>query len=396
MNPEPGMNKGPLSHITVVEFAGLGPAPFAGMLLADHGARVIRIDRPVKPGKGGGMAALTARDSDVLSRGRESIALDLKQDEGREVALRLIARADVLIEGFRPGVMESLGLGPDVCLARHPALVFGRVTGWGQTGPLAHAAGHDINYTALSGALHSSTRRGMPPTPTPGLIGDFAGGGMLAAFGLVSAVLHARCTGAGQVVDVAISDGAALLTALIQGWRSAGMWNAEAGTNNGDGGAHFYDVYACADGKYISVGAMEPQFYALLREKCGLAEAAFDAQWDAARWPVLKEKMAEVFRQRTREQWCDLLEGTDACFAPVLDLDEAPLHPHNQARGTFVQVKGITQPAPAPRFGTGAAAACAPVGAVGAETRLLLGELGYGVAAIDGLLHRVAQQAAST
>jgi alpha-methylacyl-CoA racemase len=394
------MKSAPLSHITVVEFAGLGPAPFAGMLLADHGARVIRIDRPVKPakaamaGKGGGMAALTARDSDVLSRGRESIALDLKRDEAREVALRLIAQADVLIEGFRPGVMESLGLGPDVCLQRWPQLVYGRVTGWGQTGPLAQAAGHDINYTALSGALHSTARRGQPPSPTPGLIGDFAGGGMLAAFGLLAAVLHARQTGRGQVVDVAISDGAALLTALIQGWHRAGLWNAEAGTNNGDGGAHFYDVYACADGKYISIGAMEPQFYALLRDKCGLAhDAAFDAQWDAARWPLLKEKLGGVFRQKTRQQWCDLLEGTDACFAPVLDLDEAPRHPHNVARGTFAQVKGITQPAPAPRFGNAGAAACAAVGAVGAETRSLLEELGYDGAAIDRLLDGAAQQA---
>lgn len=394
MSLERSVGKGPLGHLTVVEFAGLGPAPFAGMLLADHGARVIRIDRPAKPGKGGGMAALTARDSDVLSRGRESIALDLKREAGREVALQLVSRADVLIEGFRPGVMESLGLGPDACLARRPSLVFGRVTGWGQTGPLAHAAGHDINYTALSGALHSTARRDQPPTPTPGLIGDFGGGGMLAAFGLLAAVLHARETGQGQVVDVAISDGAALLTALVQGWRSAGMWNAEAGTNNGDGGAHFYDVYACADGKYISVGAMEPQFYALLRDKCGLFDPAFDAQWDAARWPALKEKVAAVFRQKTRRQWCELLEGTDACFAPVLDLDEAPLHPHNQARGTFVQVKGITQPAPAPRFGAGAAPACRPVGLVGADTRSLLGELGYDAAAIQTLLDGVAQQAA--
>ena len=394
------MKTGPLSHLTVVEFAGLGPAPFAGMLLADHGARVIRIDRPSrpgnagKPGKGGGMAALTARNSDVLSRGRESIALDLKRSEGRDVALRLIDRADVLIEGFRPGVMESLGLGPDACLARRPSLVYGRVTGWGQIGPLAQAAGHDINYTALSGALHSTARRGQPPSPTPGLIGDFAGGGMLAAFGLVAAVLDARHTGRGQVVDVAISDGAALLTALIQGWRSAGMWNAEAGSNNGDGGAHFYDVYACADGKYISVGAMEPQFYALLRDKCGLADTAFDAQWDAAQWPVLKEQMAAVFKQKTRRQWCELLEGTDACFAPVLDLDEAPLHPHNQARGTFVQVKGITQPAPVPRFSARPSAACPSVGAAGAETRSLLVELGYEPPAIDALLDGVAQQAA--
>jgi alpha-methylacyl-CoA racemase len=386
---------GPLSHLTVVEFAGLGPAPFAGMMLADQGARVIRIDRPVKPrkpGGGGGMDALTARRSDVLSRGRESIALDLKQAAAREVALRLIEHADILIEGFRPGVMESLGLGPDVCLKRRPSLVYGRVTGWGQTGPLAQAAGHDINYIALTGALHSSTRRGHPPTPTPGLIGDFGGGGMLLAFGVLAAVAHARETCQGQVVDASICDGSALLTALIQGWRSAGLWNAEAGTNNGDSGAHFYDAYACADGKYISIGAMEPPFYALLRDKCGLSDPAFEAQWDATRWPELKARVADVFRTRTRDEWCALLEGTDACFAPVLDLDEAPRHPHNVARGTYAQVDGITQPTPAPRFGTTPAAGCRPVGQLGADTRALLAETGYGHSEIDELLAGAAQQ----
>ncbi len=386
---------GPLSHLTVVEFAGLGPAPFAGMMLADQGARVIRIDRPVKaqkPGGGAGMDALTARRSDVLSRGRESIALDLKQPAASEAALRLIERADILIEGFRPGVMESLGLGPDVCLQRRPSLVYGRVTGWGQTGPLAQAAGHDINYIALTGALHSSTRRGSPPTPTPGLIGDFGGGGMLLAFGVLAGLAHARDTGRGQVVDASICDGSALLTALIQGWRSAGLWNAEAGTNNGDGGAHFYDAYACADGRYISIGAMEPPFYALLREKCGLSDAAFEAQWDATRWPDLKARVANVFRTRTRDDWCALLEGTDACFAPVLNLDEAPHHPHNVARGTYAQVDGITQPTPAPRFSATPAARCRPVGEVGTGTRALLAEAGYGQSEIDELLAGAAQQ----
>lgn len=382
---------GPLSHLTVVEFAGLGPAPFAGMMLADQGARVIRIDRPSKrttpnTGKGSGMAALTARNSDVLSRGRESIALDLKQPEAHEVALRLIERADVLIEGFRPGVMESLGLGPDVCLQRRPQLVYGRVTGWGQTGPLAQAAGHDINYIALTGALHSTARRGQPPTPTPGLIGDFGGGGMLLAFGVLAAVLQARQSGQGQVVDASICDGSALLAALVHGWRSSGLWNAEAGTNNGDGGAHFYDAYVCADGKYISIGAMEPQFYALLRQKCGLTDPVFDAQWDSAQWPALKERVAETIRQKTRQQWCELLEGSDVCFAPVLSLDEAPQHPHNQARRTFAQVNGITQPAPAPRFSHTPAAPCQPVRTVGADTRALLAEVGYSAGDIEHLL----------
>lgn len=386
---------GPLTHLTVIEFAGLGPAPFAAMMLADQGARVIRIDRPQRASVSKeGMAALTARRSDVLSRGRESIALDLKRPEAVEVALRLTARADILIEGFRPGVMESLGLGPDVCLQRRPSLVYGRATGWGQTGPLAQAAGHDINFIALSGALHSSARRGAGPTPTPGLIGDFGGGGMLLAFGVLAALAHVRETGRGQVVDAAISDGSALLAALIHGWRSAGLWNAEAGTNNGDGGAHFYDAYRCADGKYISIGAMEPQFYALLREKCELDDPVFDGQWDAAAWPGLKQRMAEVFLRRTRAEWCALLEGTDVCFAPVLDLDEAREHPHNVARGTFAEVDGITQPAPAPRFGATPAGGCRPVGPLAADSRAILSEMGYDAATIASLLGGPVQQRA--
>ena len=384
--------QGPLSHLTVIEFAGLGPAPFAGMMLADQGARVIRIDRPVKPAQKSGMAALTARDSDVLSRGRESIALDLKNPEAKEIALRLIEKADVLIEGFRPGVMESLGLGPDVCLKRKPILVYGRVTGWGQTGPLSQAAGHDINYIALTGALHSSARAAQPPTPTPGLIGDFGGGGMLLAYGVLAAVLQAKHSGQGQVVDAAITDGSALLTALIQGWRSCGLWSDQAGTNNGDGGAHFYDVYACADGKYISIGAIEPQFYKLLREKCGLTSAEFDVQWDPKLWPHLKQRTADVIRKKTQKQWCDLLGGSDVCFAPVLSLDEAPLHPHNEARGTFVKVNGITQPSPAPRFSATPSMACQPVAPVGQNTQSLLVEIGYDDAQISKLLRGVVQQ----
>lgn len=376
---------GPLAGLTVLEFAGLGPSPFAAMMLADQGARVIRVDRRSgKASAGAGMDALLR--ADVLARGRESIALDLKQEAGRQIALALVERADVLIEGFRPGVMESMGLGPEDCLARRPALVYGRVTGWGQSGPLAQAAGHDINYLAISGALHACARQGQAPTPTPGLIGDFAGGGMLAAFGLVSAVLHARQTGQGQVVDVAISDGAALLTALIQGWRSAGLWNLETGTNNGDGGAHFYDVYRCADGKYISIGAMEPQFYALLRERCGMRDPQFDAQWDPAAWPELKAQVATIFLSKTRAQWCELLEGTDACFAPVLDLDEAPEHPHNRSRQTFVEVDGVRQPAPAPRFSRTPPSSTLKVARPGAHSRQLLAEMGLQAAEIDKLL----------
>lgn len=369
------MRAGPLSHLTVVEFAGLGPAPFAAMMLADQGARVIRIDRPIKPGQASGMGALTARKSDVLSRGRESIALDLKSPEGKQTALALITRADILIEGFRPGVMEALGIGPEVCLELCPSLVYGRVTGWGQTGPLSQAAGHDINYLALSGALHSNRRAGEAPTVAPGLIGDFGGGGMLLAFGVLAALAHAQRTGEGQVVDAAITDGAALLTALVQGWHSAGLWSNEAGTNNGDGGAHFYNTYQCADGKCISIGPMEPQFYKLLREKCNLHDPLFDAQWDSSQWPTLKAKLSDVFSKKTRQQWCELLEGTDVCFAPVLDLDEAPSHPHNISRGTFVTVEGITQPAPAPKFGQTPAAPCQSVGEIGRETNAILNEL---------------------
>mgnify|MGYP001046721954 CR=1 FL=1 len=392
--PGDRVRQGPLANVTVIEMAGLGPAPFAGMMLADMGARVIRVDRPRPGGPSGGMAALTARHSDVLARGRESIVIDLKQPGAQNVVFRLVERADALIEGYRPGVMESLGLGPEPCLNRNPALVYGRVTGWGQTGPLAHAAGHDINYTALSGVLHATGRPGQPPVPTPGFAGDFGGGGMLLAFGLVCAILEARSSGRGQVVDASICEGSALLAALIYGWRSAGLWNLHAGTNNGDGGAHFYGVYQCADGRYISIGSMEPKFYQLLREKCGLDDPAFDAQWDPQQWPSLKEKLAAVFRQRTRDAWCELLEGTDVCFAPVLDLDEAPRHPHNRARGSFATVNGITQPAPAPRFTRTPAGPCQPVAVEGAATLAVLHDAGFEADEIRNLLARgIVQQA---
>lgn len=380
---------GPLANLTVIEMAGLGPAPFAGMLLADMGARVIRIDRPVSASKPGqGMSALTARNSDVLARGRQSIVVDLKREGAKDVVLRLVENADALIEGFRPGVMEALGLGPDVCRERNPALVYGRVTGWGQTGPLAKSAGHDINYTALSGVLHAVGRPGQLPTPTPGFAGDFGGGGMLLAFGVVCAVLEARSSRRGQVVDASICEGSALLASLIYGWRSAGLWNLEAGTNNGDGGAHFYDVYECADGRFISIGSMEPQFYQQLRKLCGLNDPSFDAQWDASQWPKLKEQVSAVFRTRTRQEWCDLLEGTDVCFAPVLNLDEAPHHPHNRARQSFVVVNGVTQPAPAPRFSRTPAGPCKPVRPIGADSLGVLRQAGYTEAETDALIQR--------
>ncbi|UOD31285.1 CoA transferase [Massilia violaceinigra] len=340
---------GPLAGIKVIEMAGLGPCPFAAMMLADMGAQMIRIERKSAPGAPTPFPMLGTK-YDVLARGRRSLALDLKQPAAQAIALELIAKADVVLEGFRPGVMERLGLGPDACLARNPALVYGRVTGWGQSGPLAQAAGHDINYIALTGMLHAMGRADAPPAPPLNLVGDFGGGGMMLAFGVVCAVLEARGSGKGQVIDAAMTDGAALLGAMMYGLRAQGGWSGARETNLLDGGAHFYDTYACADGKFVSVGAIEPQFYALLRKLAGADDHAFDAQMAPAGWPGLSDKLAALFARRTRDEWCALLEGSDACFAPVLDLDEAPHHPHNAARATFVDVDGVVQPAPAPRF----------------------------------------------
>ena len=377
---------GPLAGLRVIEFAGLGPAPFCAMLLADLGAEVIRFDRmaldPTAP------AAASAR-GDVLGRGRRSIAIDLKEPAAIEVALRVVERSDALVEGFRPGVMEKLGLGPEVCLARNPRLVYGRATGWGQSGPLAHCAGHDINYIALSGVLHSMRRRDERPLPVPGFAGDFGGGGMLLALGIVAAVLAARESGHGQTVDAAITDGSALLAALIYGWRAVGLWRDEAGSNSGDSGAHFYDTYRCADGKYIAVGAIEPRFYALLVERCGLSgEIDLGAQWKPEAWAAQRQKLAQVFTTRTRDQWCELLEGTDACFAPVLDLAEAPRHPHNRARGTFVEIDGVVQPGPAPRFGRDRPDIPGPSPMPGADTDAILAEHGWSRDEIGSLRER--------
>lgn len=338
---------GPLAGVRVVELVGIGPCPFAAMMLADMGAEVIRIDR--KDGADGPYPVLGTRH-DVLARGRRSLALDLKQAAGRCAAMRLVEQADVLLEGFRPGVMERLGLGPDDCLERNPRLVYGRVTGWGQTGPLAQAAGHDINYVALSGMLHPTGRAGSPPPPPLNLVGDFGGGGMMLAFGVVCAVLEARKSGQGQVVDAAMTDGAALLGAMMYGLRAQGSWSGRRETNLLDGGAPFYDSYACLDGKFITIGAIEPQFFATLLNFTKQEDPLFTKRWDKANWPALKERFAALFATRTRDEWCRLLEGTDVCFAPVLDLTEAPRHPHNAARGTFVEIDGVTQPAPAPRF----------------------------------------------
>ncbi|HWA00765.1 MAG TPA: CaiB/BaiF CoA-transferase family protein [Caulobacterales bacterium] len=336
------MPPGPLSGVKILEFAGLGPAPFCGMLLSDMGGDVVRIDR-----KG----ARVPPAQDVLNRGRRHLGLDLKDaaDHGR--ALDLIQHADVLIEGFRPGVMERLGLGPETALARNPRLIYGRMTGWGQTGPLAHTAGHDINYIALSGALGSLGRAGAPPSPPLNLVGDFGGGALYLAMGVCAALLEVSRSGRGQVIDCAMTDGAASLMAMMYGMRAAGWWIDERDANLLDGGAPFYDVYECADGRWIAVGAIEPQFYTALLNRTGLAtDPAFNAQMDRSAWPALSERLAAIFRGKTRDEWIAVFEGTDACVAPVLSMGEAPAHPHNAARDVFVECEGVIQPNTAPRF----------------------------------------------
>jgi alpha-methylacyl-CoA racemase len=337
---------GPLDGLKVLEIAGIGPGPFAAMMLADMGAEVVRIDRAQNV-VGGDPATPPA---DVLNRGRRSIGVDLKHPEGVETVLTLIEQADGVIEGFRPGVMERLGLGPAVALARNPKLTYGRMTGWGQDGPYALAAGHDINYIALAGALEPIGRRGGPPVPPLNLVGDFGGGGMLLAFGMVCGILNAQSTGVGQVVDAAMVDGSAVLTTMFHSFRAMGIWEDERGTNMLDSGAHYYDVYETSDGKYVSIGSIEPQFYAELLRLTGLDGEDLPRQQDRVAWPALTDRMAEVFKAKTRDQWCALMEGTDVCFAPVLSLAEAPQHPHNLHRGTFIERDGVVQPAPAPRF----------------------------------------------
>ena len=338
---------GPLTGLRIVEFAGIGPGPFCGMMLADHGAQVIRIDRA--SGSRGGSSPVSR--ADVLARGRKSIALDLKNAEGVALARKLCATADGLIEGFRPGVMERLGLGPDELLGDNPKLVYGRMTGWGQTGPYAPYAGHDINYIALAGALAHFGREGEKPTPPINMVGDFGGGGMMLAFGMVSALLNVARGGKGQVIDAAMTDGTAVLMGMIHGMKNAGVWKEELGVNTLDTGAHFYDTYETADGKYVSIGSIEPQFYARLRELAGLTEDRdFDAQHDPSKWPTLKAKLTDLFKTRTRAEWDALMEHTDVCYAPVLTMSEAAEHPHNRAREAFVTIGDHVQPAPAPRY----------------------------------------------
>ena len=337
---------GVLLGVTVIELAGIGPAPFCGMMLADHGARVIRVDRPGTSGRFG-----DGGNRDILNRSRERIELDLKDPAAIVQLKELVADADALIEGYRPGVLERLGIGPNVLLALNPKLVIGRMTGWGQDGPMAPLAGHDINYIALSGALHSYGRAGEKPTFPVNAVGDFGGGGMLLAFGVVAAILHARGGGTGQVVDAAMVDGAAVLSAMTYTFLGNGQWRDERGVNLLDSGTHFYDTYETSDGKWISLGSIEPQFYALLLEKTGLTgDPDFAQQMNPAQWAPLKERMTALILTKTRDAWCQIMDDTDICFAPVLSLREAPQHPHNVARGTFVEDGGMIQPAPAPRF----------------------------------------------
>ncbi len=364
---------GPLSNIRILEIAGIGPGPFAAMMLSDMGADVLRIDRAQAVQDGGP----DQPPLDLLNRNRRSVAFDLKHPEGVAALLRLVEGADALVEGFRPGVMERLGLGPEVCLARNPRLVYGRMTGWGQEGPMAHAAGHDINYIALAGALDPLGRAGEKPTPPLNLVGDFGGGGMLMAFGIACALVERGFSGEGQVVDAAMVDGAAALTTMIHGFRHMGFWHEERGTNMLDTGAHFYDTYETADGRFVSIGSIEPQFYAELVEKAGLAGEDLPRQMDRAQWPEMKQRLTAIFKTKTRDEWCEIMEGSDVCFAPVLSMAEAPRHAHVAARETFVEVAGAVQPAPAPRFSRTAAEISRPPARPGQHTDEALADWGF-------------------
>lgn len=369
---------GPLSGFRIIELSGIGPGPFCGMMLADMGAEVIRIDRPE-----GNPVAATGHS--VLFRNRQSIAVNLKHAQGVETVLKLCEQADAIFEGYRPGVAERLGVGPEACMARNPKLVYGRMTGWGQDGPLAQSAGHDINYISISGALHAMGRRGEKPALPLNLVGDFGGGGMMLAYGMVCALLETQRSGKGQVIDSAMHEGSAALMAMFYGLRGDGLFSDERGTHMLDSGAHFYDVYETADGKYVSIGSIEPQFYALLKEKAGL-DQGFDEQLNPQRWPEQKEKIAAVFRGKTREEWCQIMDGSDVCFAPVLGLEEAPQHPHNVARGSFIDVGGEVQHAPTPRFSRTPSSKPEAMRKPGIDTRSTLLAAGFSDEEVAGLI----------
>ena len=355
---------GPLTGIRVVEMAGIGPGPFTAMMLSDLGAEVIRVDRLSHKG--------TGHRANVLNRGRKSIAVDLKNPRGVETTLRLIEQADVVLEGFRPGVMERLGLGPEECLSVNPRLIFARMTGWGQTGPLSQAAGHDINYISIAGALGAMGYADRPPAPPLNLVGDFGGGAMYLLTGILAALVERATSGQGQIIDAAMTDGTASLLSPFFGLMAMNMWTTDRFSNRLDGGAFYYGSYECSDGKYISIGSLEPQFYAELLEKAEITDPEFQEQLDEAAWPAKREKLDQLFKTRTRQQWCDIMEGTDVCFAPVLDLKEAPSHPHNIDRKTFVELDGVVQPAPAPRFSRTQGEIQGPAAMVGEHTREVL------------------------
>ncbi len=369
---------GPLQGVKIIEVGGIGPGPLCAMMLSDMGADVIRIERK-------GHVARTEPKYDVMMRNRRSVSIDLRKPEGVAAVLKMVGQFDALQEGFRPGVMEKLGLGPDVCLERNPRLVYGRMTGWGQEGPLAKVAGHDINYISLSGALHTFGRKGEKPIAPLNMVGDFGGGGMLLAFGIVCALFETQRSGKGQVIDAAMVDGSAALMAMIYGLRASGFWADERGVNLLDSGAHFYDAYETSDGKYISIGSIEPQFYELLLQHTGIADPDFKNQMDPKKWPRFKEKIAAVFKTKTRDEWCEVMGDTDICFAPVLSLDEAPRHPQNQARQTFIDLEGVIQPAPAPRFSRTSPEIKNPPPKPGEHTEAVLRDFGFGTKEIDAL-----------
>jgi len=370
---------GPLKGVKIVEFAGIGPGPFCAMMLSDMGANIIRVDRKIA------LPRRTTAKYDVLNRGRLSAGIDLKNPEGINAAFKLIDQADALLEGFRPGVMEKLGLGPDVCLERNPRLVYGRMTGWGQDGPLSHAAGHDINYISLSGALHAVGLTDGKPVPPLNMIGDYGGGGMLLAFGVACALFEAQNSGKGQVVDAAMVDGASALMASTYGMWSAGIWSDERGMNLLDTGAHFYNTYETSDHKYISVGSLEPQFYELLLKHTGASDPDFQMQMDRTKWPELKEKMAAIIKMKTRDEWCEIMLGTDVCFAPVLSMAEVGKNPHIAERQTLVEIDGVTQPSPAPRFSRTKPGIQGPPPAPGEHTESVLEDWGFSSDEIENL-----------
>lgn len=378
---------GPLHGIRILELAGIGPGPFCGMMLADMGAEVIRIERP------GGNPMASAGHS-VMFRNRRTLALDLKHPAGIATVRRMCRQADALFEGFRPGVAERLGIGPEDCLKENPKLVYGRMTGWGQTGPLAQTAGHDINYISLSGALHAIGRRGDRPVPPLNLVGDFGGGGMMLAFGIVCGLLEARGSGQGQVIDSSMVEGSAALMAMFFSMRKEGVFGGPRGSHMLDTGAPFYEVYETRDGHFVAIGSIEPQFYAILSKELQLDPKEYGSQLDLRRWPEQKEKLAALFRQKTREEWCAIFEGSDVCFAPVLSIDEAPDHPHNRARQSFIEVGGMTQPAPTPRFSRTPSAPPVPAQPVGRDSREVLLSFGFDEAEVTELLAQRAVVAA--